>query len=145
MKTKIEIEKLINLEKITLAKIGDNPVYRELWLEVTGKIRAYERVLEVEKEPKNYYYAHIVTGTQTKNKLQNAAKKVVESYGNKIYTVSEFLEVKKEIVQKIDELNKQFSRCTPLNPNFSSYDNVFNLYGLEFIYLYFYQCTMYKN
>jgi len=46
MKTKSEIEKRLKEEEETLQKIGDNPIYRELWFELTGKIRAFKWVLE---------------------------------------------------------------------------------------------------
>jgi len=101
----------------------------------------------IEGEPikEDYYYAHISGRNQAKNKLQEVVRNLVETYGNKIYAGSEITEVKKQIIDKINELNKQYPRCTPLNPSFDLYDNTFNLWGLDFIFLHLYRCTMYKS
>lgn len=64
-----------------------------------------------------YYFTLIGDDYRTdKNKLEAAAKEAFRDASHCIISENEIEFFKKELIERIHELNAKFSRCKPLNP-----------------------------
>lgn len=64
------------------------------------------------------YFTYVGMEYAAKNKLQDAVQKFILSKNRMVVDSSKVPAYKAEIIKHIGELNKQFTRCTPLKPDF---------------------------
>lgn len=77
------------------------------------------------------YYAKLNGSWAPKNKLHEAAQKHVEQLSGIIVDADKLEAFKSDINLKIEELNKQFPRCRPIELHTNSYTN----YAFNDIYI----------
>lgn len=79
-----------------------------------------------------YYLADVGIIYVAKNKLCKAVQDFVKSYDRKLIPEADFSKIKREIVNGILQLNKQFPRCTATKPTFCTHDNEDYMLSLNF-------------
>lgn len=86
------------------------------------------------KETPTHYFCHLVSGIQTKNKLQEQFSCFLRGMDGELYQAKELSKIKEYIIEKAKELNEEFPRCKPLNISFAQYSekDKHHLCGFEF-------------
>ena len=69
------------------------------------------------------YLGHVRLHYVPKNKLQKAISDYIDTLDGVAFPADKLPEVKKEISAKIDALNKEHKRSTPVIPDFYSYND----------------------
>ncbi|OIQ22019.1 MAG: hypothetical protein BM557_01175 [Flavobacterium sp. MedPE-SWcel] len=80
-----------------------------------------------------HYFIHNDHNLRTTNKLQKAVSEYIRSLNGKLILSHDLEHVKESIIQKILELNIQYNRCKPIDPQFHEmHSGEISLYGLDF-------------
>lgn len=82
-----------------------------------------------------HYFVFVGHSTQTKNNLQKDFEKYLRSLEGKLIDKKNLMKLKKQIIDKSNELNEIHKRCTPLNISFSELysKNGFMISGFYFL------------
>lgn len=64
-----------------------------------------------------YYFTFITHDLAFRNKLDQAARELLQEHNRKIINALEIEWFKNDINKEIEKLNAQYSRCTPLKPS----------------------------
>ena len=82
-----------------------------------------------------HYFVYVGHATQTKNRLQEDFNKYLKSLEGDLIDSKNINKLKKQIIDKSIELNKVYSRCTPLQISFSDLytKNCFMISGFHFL------------
>jgi hypothetical protein len=82
-----------------------------------------------------HYFVYVGHATQTKNRLQEDFNKYLKSLEGDLIDSKNINKLKKQIIDKSIELNKVYSRCTPLKISFSDLHtkNGFMISGFHFL------------
>jgi hypothetical protein len=94
-----------------------------------------------------HYYLHFSHGSNAKNKLQEAAKKMLLKLNETLIVKEDLKEVQNSIIDSIDKINKENSRCKALKIHFSKSMTAGEpcteiLWGFEAVCFYFRPATL---
>ena len=73
------------------------------------------------KETPTHSYCNLVGGIQTKNTLQEQFSCFLRGMKGELYEAKELSKIKEYIIEKANELNKEYPRCKPLSISFTQY------------------------
>ena len=83
----------------------------------------------------SFYYCLLDNGTQTKNKLQAEFSEFLREMEGDLYQASDLDKIKRYIIKKAKEFNKEYPRCKALDVSFEQYskeNHIHYLCGIEF-------------
>ncbi len=82
-----------------------------------------------------HYFVHVGQSTQTKNALQAEFYEYLKFYKGTLIEETSLWQLQKDIIERCEDLNSKYSRCTPLKIDFTERysEDGYGLSGFPFL------------